>query len=68
MLDATPTPGLIDAAWVGDDGIVCSPGLPPGVTAAAARALGERLVHEPLALGVAAMAVEALTAPQRSVG
>jgi len=60
VLDATPTPDLIDADWVGADGIVCSPGLPPGVTAAAARALGERLVHEPLALGVAAMAVQAL--------
>ena len=60
VLDATPTPDLVDADWVGVDGIVCSPGLPPGVTAAAARALGERLVHEPLALGVAAMAVEAL--------
>jgi pyrrolysine biosynthesis protein PylD len=61
VLDATPTPDLIDAGWVGADGIVSCPGLPPGVTAAAARALGERLVHEPLALGVAAMAVEALT-------
>ncbi len=61
VLDATPTPDLIDAGWVGSDGVVSSPGLPPGVTAAAARALGERLVHEPLALGVAAMAVEALT-------
>ena len=68
VLDATPTPGLIDADWVGADGVVCSPGLPPGVTAAAARALGERLVHEPLALGVAAMAVEALTAPRLSSG
>jgi pyrrolysine biosynthesis protein PylD len=61
VLDATPTPGLVDAGWVGADGVVSAPGLPPGVTAAAARALGERLVHEPLALGVAAMAVEALT-------
>ena len=60
VLDATPTPDLIDVDWVGPDGVVCSPGLPPGVTAAAARALGERLVHEPLALGVAAMAVQAL--------
>ena len=60
VLDATPTPDLIDAGWVGADGVVCSPGLPPGVTAAAARALGERLVHEPLALGVAVMAVRAL--------
>jgi len=68
VLDATPTPDLIDADWVGSDGVVSSPGLPPGVTAAAAQALGERLVHEPLALGVAAMAVEALTAPTRPVG
>ena len=60
VLDATPTPDLIDADWVGTDGVVSSPGLPPGVTAAAATALGERLVHEPLALGVAAMAVQAL--------
>ena len=66
VLDATPTPDLIDAGWVGADGVVSSPGLPPGVTAAAAQALGERLVHEPLALGVAAMAVEALTAPPRA--
>ena len=68
VLDATPTPDLIDADWVGPDGVVSSPGLPPGVTAAAAQALGERLVHEPLALGVAAMAVEALTAPARAAG
>ena len=68
VLDATPAPDLIDAGWVGSDGVACSPGLPPGVTAAAAQALGERLVHEPLALGVAAMAVEALTAPPREVG
>ncbi len=61
VLDATPTPDLIDEDWPGGDGIVCSPGLPPGVTAAAARVLGERLVHEPLALGVAVMAVQALT-------
>ena len=64
VLDATPTPDLIGADWVGADGIVCSPGLPPGVTAAAAQALGDRLVHEPLALGVAVMAVQALTTPR----
>ena len=60
VLDATPSPALIDADWVRGDGVVSSPGLPPGVTPAAAKALGYRLVHEPLALGVVAMAVEAL--------
>jgi 3-methylornithyl-N6-L-lysine dehydrogenase len=62
VLDATPSADLIDADWVRADGVVSSPGLPPGVTAAAATALGDRLVHEPLALGVAAMAVQALLA------
>ncbi len=65
VLDATPSPDLIGADWVRADGVVASPGLPPGVTFAAAEALGDRLVHEPLALGVAAMAVQALVAPAR---
>jgi pyrrolysine biosynthesis protein PylD len=63
VLDATPSPDLIGADWVRAGGVVSSPGLPPGVTPAAAEALGDRLVHEPLALGVAAMAVQALAAP-----
>ena len=62
VLDATPSSDLIDIDWVRGDGIVSSPGLPPGVTPAAATALGDRLVHEPLALGVAAMALQALLA------
>ena len=40
VLDATPTPDLIDDDWLGGDGIVCSPGLPPGVTAAAGPGAG----------------------------
>ena len=63
VLDATPSSDLIGVDWVRADGVVSSPGLPPGVTPAAAEALGDRLVHEPLALGVAAMAVQALAAP-----
>ena len=62
VLDATPSADLIDADWVRGDGVVSSPGLPPGVTPAAATALGDRLVHEPLALGVAAMALHGLFA------
>ena len=62
VLDATPSADLIDADWVRGDGVDSSPGLPPGVTPAAATALGDRLVHEPLALGVAAMAVHGLFA------
>jgi 3-methylornithyl-N6-L-lysine dehydrogenase len=60
VFDATPAPDLIDESWVWADCVVAAPGLPPAVTAAAADALGERLIHEPLALGVATMAVRAL--------
>jgi len=64
VLDATPVPDLIDAGWVSDDAVVSAPGLPACVTEAARGALGERLIHEPLALGLATMAVHALLGPR----
>jgi pyrrolysine biosynthesis protein PylD len=64
VFDATPVPDLIDAGWVGDDAVVSAPGLPACVTEAARVALGDRLAHEPLALGVATMAVHALLGPR----
>jgi pyrrolysine biosynthesis protein PylD len=60
VFDATPVPDIVPASWVTPDSVVAAPGMPCGVTAEAAMLLGERLVHEPLALGVAAMAVRAL--------
>jgi len=63
VLDATPAIELIDFGWVWSDCVVSAPGLPAGVTLAARETLGERLVHEPLALGVATMAVHALVGP-----
>jgi len=64
VLDATPVPDLIDIGWVWADCIVSAPGLPAGVTDELRDKLGERLVHEPLALGVATMAVHALVGPR----
>jgi len=64
VLDATPAIELIDFGWVWGDCVVSAPGLPSGVTLAARETLGERLVHEPLALGVATMAVHALLGPR----
>lgn len=58
VVDASPAPGLIDEEWVGGRSVVAAPGLPCGVTTRAAAALGHRLIHEPLALGVAAMVAQ----------
>lgn len=60
VLDATPSPDLVDASWVTVESIAAVPGLPSAFTAAAQAALGDCHIHEPLALGVAVMAVQVL--------
>lgn len=58
VLDASPAPDLIGEDWVSERSVVVAPGLPKGVTPGAAAALGHRLIHESLALGVAAMVAQ----------
>jgi len=60
VVDATPSPDLVDASWVTAESIAAVPGLPSAFTATAQAALGDRHIHEPLALGVAVMAVQVL--------
>ena len=60
VVDATPSPDLVDASWVTEQSVAAVPGLPSAFTAAAQAALGDRHIHEPLALGVAVMAVQVL--------
>jgi pyrrolysine biosynthesis protein PylD len=62
VVDACPAEGIVDAAWVREDCYAAVPGMPSGFTAAAQAALGDRHIHEPLAVGVAVMAVRALAA------
>lgn len=62
VFDATPAAAFIDADWVGDRSVAAVPGMPSAFTPAAQRALGDRHIHEPLALGVAVMAASALVA------
>lgn len=61
VFDATPVADIVDYDWVTPRSIAAAPGLPSGFTTAAQAALGARHIHEPLALSVAAMAVEALS-------
>ena len=60
VLDASPAAGIIDAAAVRPGTIAAVPGMPSAFTLAAQEALGARHIHEPLAVGVAVMAVRAL--------
>jgi pyrrolysine biosynthesis protein PylD len=67
VLHAAPEGGLIDIAWVTPCSYVAAPGIPLGVTEAAREALGDHLVHEPLALGVATMLAKVLSGSARSL-
>lgn len=60
IFDAAPARGLVARDWVTPGSIAAVPAVPSGFTASAQRALGSRHIHEPLAIGVAVMAVEAL--------
>jgi pyrrolysine biosynthesis protein PylD len=60
VLDAAPVGDLIPAEWVTPDSIVSAPGIPPAAGLETAAVLGERHIHEPLALGVVTMALEGL--------
>lgn len=63
VFDATPAADIVDAGWVRAACYAAVPGMPSAFTAAAQAALGERHIHEPLAVGVAVMTVRALAAP-----
>jgi pyrrolysine biosynthesis protein PylD len=60
VFDASPAPGIIDAADIGAETIAAVPGMPSAFTPAAQEVLGVRHIHEPLAIGVAVMAARAL--------
>jgi len=66
IFDASPAADVIDAADVTPATIAAVPGLPSAFTPAARDALGSRHIHEPLAVGVAVMAVRALVEPPSS--
>jgi pyrrolysine biosynthesis protein PylD len=71
IFDATNTGDHIDLDRITNGSLVAAPGMPCGVTAAARRVLGNRLLHDPLHIGVATMAAkifaaQALAEPMRS--
>jgi pyrrolysine biosynthesis protein PylD len=60
IINTAPVDNLITTKMVDEKTMIAAPAMPPGLTLAAARKVKKHLLHDPLQLGVATMAVEAL--------
>jgi pyrrolysine biosynthesis protein PylD len=60
LVDATPASGIIEGRHIKPSTIVAAPGIPLGLTPEAQSHIGERLIHDPLQIGVATMMISAL--------
>lgn len=58
FVEATNAAGIIDESVITDETYIVAPGMPLGLTPAAVRKVSGRLLHDPLQLGVAVMAIE----------
>jgi pyrrolysine biosynthesis protein PylD len=59
IVNTAPRSTIIKAAMIRGDTLISAPAIPVGLTEAALRKVGHNLIHDPLQLGVATMAVEA---------
>jgi pyrrolysine biosynthesis protein PylD len=60
LVEATNSPGIIDAKYIRPYTHVAAPGMPLGLTSAAIEKISPRLLHDPLQIGTAVMAVDAV--------
>jgi pyrrolysine biosynthesis protein PylD len=60
IVNTAPARGIIKANMIQENTLISAPAIPVGLTEAARRKVGRNLIHDPLQLGVATMAVEAL--------
>ncbi len=66
IFEATPAANLIGKDVLDHDTFLAAPGMPAGFTEEAARSCSDRIIHDPLQLGTAAMALEIVTAQEIS--
>lgn len=59
IVEATNAVEVIDEILITPETFIAAPGMPLGLTPAAVRKVSRRLLHDPLQLGVAVMAIEA---------
>ncbi len=61
IIDATPAGGFIRAKHIKAETMISAPGMPLGLDLGARAAIGKRLIHDPLQIGVATMLAMAVT-------
>ncbi len=59
IIDASPAQDIIKARHIQPETYICAPGMPIGLDQDACLKIGERLLHDPLQIGVATMAMSA---------
>ena len=59
LVDACPASGIIDARHIKPSTVVAAPGIPLGLTDEARLRVHDRLIHDPLQIGVATMVISA---------
>jgi len=60
VVDACPAAGIIDVRHIKPATFVAAPGIPLGLTSGARTRIGDRLIHDPLQIGVATMMITSL--------
>ena len=60
LFDACPAGEIISAQYIGEKTFVAAPGIPLGIAADGLKKISDRLLHDPLQLGVAAMLFDVL--------
>ncbi|NQV35785.1 MAG: 3-methylornithyl-N6-L-lysine dehydrogenase PylD [Phycisphaeraceae bacterium] len=65
MIDATPGSDVIDVSVITPDTCVAVPGVPCGLSQEVRTTLSDRILHDPLQIGVATMVIDACIQPVR---
>jgi pyrrolysine biosynthesis protein PylD len=60
LVDASPASNIIDGKHITSSTVVAAPGVPLGLTDEARVRIGNRLIHDPLQIGVATMMIAAI--------
>jgi len=67
ILDASPAAGIIKERHIRPDTAIAAPGLPLGLCPGAMISIGDRLIHDPLQIGVATMLILAIQGEKKEM-
>jgi len=67
LIDASPAAGIIRERHIKSDTAIAAPGLPLGLCPGAFVTIGDRLIHDPLQIGVATMLIMAIKGEKKKM-